>query len=566
MNGVQTRLKCKPNVKRCKRFVFAAHSPLLHPNTLKTKAIIHFQTDHILTRFVFPPLIGLILACGLGLSSCNDSFLDRNPKDQLSDASFWKNAEDAQKFATGIYLYLIEPENHTIMTDCYTDNAIPVHVTAEQGQLSAGTATSSNPHFLQLWKNAYQCIRRCLVFYEHIGDVPMDEKEKAQLTAEVQFLEAFSYANILKYMGGASLLDHPLELNEKLPSRSSEEETYNHIVGLLDKAAASLPDIRSNSDHGKPSAGACYALKARVAFYAHKYDVAEAAARKVMGMNVYGLYDNYGDLFQPVAELCNEIIFDREYLENPKNSNEGSYIGQFFAPVMMGGWEALSPTQDLIDSYPCKDGKSIKESPFYNPEDPFADRDPRLGFSVLWNGSQIAGKTFNLNNMGDGSHTRTGYSMKKYINPDNDGINNYDWTNFIYIRYAEVLLTFAEARNENLSAPDTEVYDAVNQIRQRPSVNLPPLPSGLSKDQMREAIRLERRLEFAFEGMHLFDTRSYKTTEKDVTKPVYGVNAKGESIFIETRKFNANRDYLWAIPLEEVDLAQGALKQNPGWD
>lgn len=99
-------------------------------------------------------------------------------------------------------------------------------------------------------ENAYQCIRRCLVFYEHIGDVPMDEKEKAQLTTEVQFLEAFSYANILKYMGGASLLDHPLELNEKLPSRSSEEETYNHIVGLLDKAAASLPDIRSNSDHG----------------------------------------------------------------------------------------------------------------------------------------------------------------------------------------------------------------------------------------------------------------------------------------------------------------------------
>ena len=166
------------------------------------------------------------------------------------------------------------------------------------------------------------------------SDVRRNEKKSA--TDKPKYSSrAFSYANILKYMGGASLLDHPLELNEKLPSRSSEEETYNHIVGLLDKAAASLPDIRSNSDHGKPSAGACYALKARVAFYAHKYDVAEAAARKVMGMNVYGLYDNYGDLFQPVAELCNEIIFDREYLENPKNSNEGSYIGQFFAPVMM---------------------------------------------------------------------------------------------------------------------------------------------------------------------------------------------------------------------------------------
>lgn len=509
---------------------------------------------------------GLLLTCSLGMSSCNDSFLDRNPTDQLSDVSFWKNAEDAEKFATGIYLYLIEPENHTIMTDCYTDNAIPVHVSAEQGELSAGTATSSNPHFLQLWTAAYEGIRRCLVFYEHIGEIPMDETEKAQLTAEVQFLEAFFYSNILKYMGGAPLLDHPLELNEKLPTRSSEEDTYNYIVALLDKAAPNLPNIRTTADHGKPSAGACYALKARLAFYAHKYDVAETAARKVMDMGDYGLYDNYNDLFQPVGELCNEIIFDREFLENPKNSNEGSYIGQFFAPVIMGGWEALSPTQDMIDAYPCTDGMPINESPLYDPQHPFQNRDPRLEYSVLWNGAEIAGVTFDLNNMGDGSHTRTGYSMRKYINPDNYGINNYDWTNFIYIRYAEVLLTFAEARNEQLAAPDAEVYAAVNQIRQRPSVELPALPEGLTKDEMREAIRLERRLEFAFEGIHLFDTRSYKTTEKDVTKPVYGVNAKGESIYIETRKFNPNRDYLWAIPLEEIDLSQGSLTQNPGWD
>ena len=122
--------------------------------------------------------IGLILACGLGLSSCNDSFLDRNPKDQLSDASFWKNAEDAQKFATGIYLYLIEPENHTIMTDCYTDNAIPVHVTAEQGQLSAGTATSSKPTFPTIMEKCLSMHPQMPGFYEHIGDVPMDEKKK----------------------------------------------------------------------------------------------------------------------------------------------------------------------------------------------------------------------------------------------------------------------------------------------------------------------------------------------------------------------------------------------------
>lgn len=509
---------------------------------------------------------GLILACSFGLGSCNDSFLERNPKDELSDASFWKSAEDATKYANGIYLYLIEPENHTIMTDCYTDNAIPVHVGAEQGQLSAGTANSSNPHFSQLWQAAYSTIRRCLVFYEHIGEVAMDGKDKERLTAEVQFLEAFAYHNLWKYMGGVPILDHPLQLSETLPARSTAEQTYEHIIGLLDKAAPALPDIRTASDHGKPSAGACYALKARMAFYNHKYDVAEKAAKMVMDMNKYDLYNNYGDLFQPVAETCNEIIFDREYIENPKDGSQGSVIGLFFSPVDFGGWEALSPTQDLVDSYPCTDGKSISESPLYNPAKPYENRDPRLAFSIFWDGTTCGPMTFRNSHMGDGSHTRTGYSMRKYINPDNYGIEDYDWTNFIYIRYAEVLLTYAEARNENLSAPDQAVYDAVNKVRQRPSVDLPALPENLSKDKMRDAIRLERRLELAFEGIHLFDTRSYKTTEQDVKKPVYGITKDGKKKLIETRNFNPKRDYLWAIPLREIDLSQNVLVQNPEWD
>ena len=372
----------------------------------------------------------------------------------------------------------------------------------------------------------------------------MSDADKARLTGEVQFLEAFFYSTLMKFMGGVPILDRPLALREPMPERASEEATYNYIVSLLDKAALALPDIRQSNDHGKPSAGACYALKARLALYAHKYDVAEQAAKKVMDMGKYGLYSDYANLFQPVAEGCNEIIFDREYLSNPKNSSEGSMIGLFFAPIVMGGWEALSPTQDLVDAYPCTDGKSIQDSPLYDPNHPFEHRDPRLAASILWNGSMIAG----------------------HENPENDGINNYDWTNFIYIRYAEVLLTYAEARNEQLASPDNQVYAAVNAIRQRPSVNLPVLASGMTKDEMRAAIRLERRLELAFEGIHLFDTRSYKTTEADVKKPVYGMRPDGTKFLVEQRKFNPNRDYLWAIPLTEVDLSKGVLKQNPNWD
>lgn len=516
-------------------------------------------------------LIGLLSACSI--TSCNDSFLERVPKDQLSDTSYWQNEQDAEKFANGIYLYLVEPENHTIMTDCYTDNAIPVHVSAEQGQLSAGSAVSTNSHFAQLWQAAYYGIRRCLVFQEHIDDVEMGETAKAELKAEVQFLEAFFYATLLKYMGGVPILDHALALQETMPARNTEEEVYDHIIGLLDQASPNLPNIRTNADHGKPSAGACMALKARTAFYAHKYDVAEQAAKAVIDMGVFGLADHYEKLFRPEYELCNEIIFDKEYVKNPSNSVEGNLISLFFAPVDFGAWEAISPTQDLVDSYPCVDGKSIQESPLYDPANPFENRDPRLGYSILWPGAEYPaiyqGEEYTLvfdnRNMGDGNHTRTGYCMRKYLNPEDYGIQEYGNTNFIYIRYAEVLLTYAEARNEN-SGPDQSVYDAVNMIRQRPSVELPPLQEGLTKDEMRDAIRLERRLELAFEGIHLFDTRSYRTTEQDVTKPVYGIDKQGEITYIETRKFNPNRDYLWAIPFNEVDLSKGALVQNPGWD
>lgn len=516
-------------------------------------------------------ILGLVSACAI--TSCNDSFLDRAPKDKLSDTSYWQSEDDAVKFANGIYRYLVQPENHTIMTDCYTANAIPVHVTAEQGQLSAGTATSTNPHFSQLWQEAYYGIRRCLIFQEFIGGVPMDESAKATLKAEVQFLEAFIYATLLKYMGGVPILDHALALGEEIPARNTEEEVYNHIMTLLDAAAPKLPSIRSDEDHGKPSAGACMALKARVAYYAKNYEVAETAAKAVIDMGKFDLADNYETLFLPESELDNEIIFDKEYTPNATNWVEGNRILQFFAPVDFGGWEALSPTQDMIDAYLCTDGLSIAESPLYDPANPYENRYPRLAYSVLWPGATYYGiyygttytLTFDNQNMGDGSHTRTGYTMRKYLDPNEFPFRRRTETNFIYIRYAEVLLTYAEARNENVG-PDELVYAAVNQVRQRPSVNMPTLEEGLTKDEMRTAIRHERRIELAFEGIHLFDTRSWKTTEEEVKRPVWGIDQQGEPIHVETRNFNPNRDYLWAIPSEEVDLSKGVLKQNPGWD
>jgi hypothetical protein len=132
------------------------------------------------------------------------------------------------------------------------------------------------------------------------------------------------------------------------------------------------------------------------------------------------------------------------------------------------------------------------------------------------------------------------------------------------MRYAEILLSYAEAQNE-INGPDQSVYDAVNQVRQRPSVEMPPLSAGLTKEQMREEIRHERRVEFVFEGIRLLDTRHWKITEEIMLKPVYGAIKDGIHIFVEQRKFNPGKDYLWAIPLNEINLSKGALTQNPGY-
>ena len=508
--------------------------------------------------------ISLIALFGTG---CNDGFLDKIPTDQLSDESFWMVKEDAVKYSAATYRYLVQTGNHMVMLDCYTDNAIPVHIHAEQGDISSCTATASNPHFKQVWQDAYRGIRRCNIFLDNIAKVDMKENEKTILIGEIEFLRAYFHATLLKFYGGIPILTRALELNETIPSRNTEEEVYKFIVEECDKAAQKLPLTRSdNTELGRANKGAALALKAHISYLMKKYDVAAGTAKEVMNLGVYSLYGNYGDLFSAEHENNSEVIFDHQYMENALDYNyTGSWIDQFFSPLMMGGWEALSPTQDLIDAYECTDGKSIGESKLYNPEKPFENRDPRLAYSILWHGCEFGGQIYSTEGvMGNGNATRTGYTMRKYINPKNVGNEYPGWINYILFRYAEVLLIYAEAQNE-LSGPDASVYEAVNRIRQRPSVELPPLPANLTKDQMREAIRRERRVEFTFEGIHLFETRSWRTTEACVNKPAYGMTFDGKKVLVEQRKFDPNKNYLWALPLTEIDLSKGSLVQNPGY-
>ncbi|WP_300761889.1 RagB/SusD family nutrient uptake outer membrane protein [uncultured Parabacteroides sp.] len=506
------------------------------------------------------------LAIAFVLTGCNDGFLDRLPSDQLADESFWKLENDAVQYTAACYRYLIDPAAHLMMTDCFTDNGVPIHLYEAQGTLSSGTATSTNTEFSGIWSTAYSGIRRCDVFFQNIEKVEMNENRKSILVGEIEFLRAFHYATLLKHFGGVPILAEPLKLYETIPARNTAEEVYKFILEECDKAALKLPVVRSEvSEIGRATKGAAMSLKAQISFFMQDYKTTVIASKDVMELGVYKLFDDYSNLFSPDFENNCEVIFDRQYMENAIQDGTGSMIDQYWGPQIIGGWEGLSPVQDLVDEFECTDGQPISTSPSYDPASPYENRDPRLKASILWHGREFGGFTYSTEGrIGKSNSTRTGYTYAKYINEKNIGMKDYGWTNFIYIRYADILLMYAYAQNE-LSGPDKTVYDAVNAIRQRPTVDLPPLISNLTKEQMREAIRHERRVEFVFEGIHFFDTRSWKTTEACVKKPVYGMDCTGEKFFIEQRKFDPNKDYVWAIPLTEIELSQGALEQNPGW-
>ena len=217
-----------------------------------------------------------------------------------------------------------------------------------------------------------------------------------------------------------------------------------------------------------------------------------------------------------------------------------------------------APLKELVDTYLCTDGKTIEESPLYNPAQPYENRDPRLLKSIVCIGYPYLGMTITKENV-----ATTGFGVKKYTSYEDDvtiPLVERSAFNFILIRYAEVLLTYAEAQNE-ANGPDQSVYDAINQLRKRPDINMPEVPKGLTKDQMRNVVRRERRIELTFEGLYYSDILRWKTAEKENN----GMMHNNEGIAVVERSFNPKRDYLWPIPYNQIVLNPN-LEQNPNWD
>lgn len=517
----------------------------------------------------------LIISGTLICQSCEKDFLTTVPDDRLSTALFWKTDQDAIYGANAVYRHLTEGAGIFTSWDAMTDIGMTHTPNLQIALLAEGQIDPLSSRVADEWTNAYAGIREANSFFANVDNVETSDPALiSRLKGEVRTIRAYLYTRLASVFGDVPLITTEITLDEsKQLTRTPVDQVWDFVASELTQAASELPV--SQTEVGRITKGAALALKARAMLYAGRYQEAADAAKQVMDLNAYSLYPSYKDLFSYSAEDNQEVILDVQFVENNYSNN----IYRLLAPVSVNGSPQYFPTKNLVDSYEMKNGLAISDpGSGYDPNNPYANRDPRMRYSLYVPGDTLPNGSILNPYPGSGTSdevgssfivSETGFYLRKYVNgedlpdPLNCGIN------IILIRYAEVLLTYAEAKIE-LNQIDASVYAAINQIRQRPDVNMPVITTGKTQDEMRQIVRQERLSELAFESQRFMDIRRWKIADSVMNGRAYGItymDGGGNLQTVEVPGWNwtwNDRNYLWPIPQTEIELNSN-LTQNPGY-
>ena len=553
----------------------------------------------------------LFLLGGIVAVSCNKDFLDVTPTDRLSDAAILSDSVLFEAFVVNRYMgaRLTNKEAEgtppgfgrgfeyalwASLTDEAVYNNDDDTWLIQRGQLSPENTGIAGT----IWSRSYRSIRECNFALAHIDEVPMSDMLKTRLTAELKFIRAFRYHDLIRNYGGVPLLaDKVYELTDDFtdPSIYERQELkvcIDYVLNELNEAAAQLPAANDNGwPLGRATAGAALALKSRLALYAASplynagtWEQAVKASADVIALNKYGISQNgYRELFQK-ASSSNEIIFARYYSVGARHVAMEIANG----PNGYDGWGGNVPLQNLVDAYRMNNGKTIHENGSgYDPQNPYENRDPRFYHTILHDGASYRGRVVETFVPGgrdsrDGNSnwntSRTGYYLYKFIDDDMPINNPWEIAGlqpWIYFRYAEILLNFAEAANE-VGGPDAipsgatlSAREAINQIRARAGVDMPEVATGLGKDAFRDIIRNERQIELAFEEHRFYDVRRWLIAEETENEPAYGIEITKSGntltyqrkVALEGRRF-LKRHYWLPIPRAEILASDKRLQQN----
>ena len=544
---------------------------------------------------------------------------------------------NAVKFLNNIYSELQNGHNRvgSDYLDAASDDAISINVADPDvyklvmGRYSASTRIGSDMR----WSEYYNGIRKANIFINNIDVVPFmltyqnskGETKPLNVTmkAEARFLRANFYFDLVKRYGGVPLMGdevHVLGDNMEIP-RNTFADCIDYIVDELD---AIKDDLRTNPmpDFDQyahaPTREACIAMKARVLLYAasplfnenpieagneligyasydkERWNDAAKAAKEFIdeygpeGNGSYGLTESTGDFRDVFLSFYNktnnpEVIFYRPGGEDKSIETNNGPLG--FSGNSLGKGRTI-PTQNLVDAFPMKDGKFPSDGEggshyHVNQNNPYENRDPRLDYTVLHHNSEWLNTNLDMSQGGTNNpsnsaeYSKTGYYMCKFMGKF---ASESEYSNKMHLwvmyRYAEVLLNFAEAENEYLSAPSQEVYDAIIALRKRAGIE----PGDdhrygleeMTQAEMREVIRNERRIEMAFEEQRYWDIRRWRIAEEIFKEPLKGVeikNSAGVTTFNDVDVLETTFDvkrYFYPIPYSEV-VENENMVQNPNW-
>lgn len=525
--------------------------------------------------------IALIAMLAYSGWSCDADLLEAVPNDRILSANFWQTPNDALLAVNSLYNDLegVNLLSFDALTDiAHTNEPFDVQAYIEQGSYDA-----LNNKIYSTWAGAYTGIAAVNFFLENVGKVAFsDETLLERYKAEARTLRAYQYIKLVPLFGDVPLVKQTLTLEESRKlTREKAAVVWEFVDKELEEASEWLPysSEYETKDRGRISKGAALGLKARAALYAGEYRKAADAANRVITSGKHSLYPYYEKLFRYEAENNPEVLLDKQFISGSYTHNVFYLIGPY---SQKNANSYYVPTKAAVDLYQTADGKDITAAASgYDAAHPYANRDARLHFSIFLDGDTLPNPSDNIfrpapnsgsnDAIGKSYHnSTTGFNIKKYFNVEDYADINKSHINIILLRYAEVLLTYAEAKVE-LNEIDRSVYDAINLVRNgRDDVALPDIPEGTQQAALREIVRRERAVELAFEGLRLADIRRWRIAEDVLPGKIYGityVDDNNQTKVYElavTRAFNPGRDYLWPVPQKERDL-NPSLSQNTGW-
>lgn len=547
-----------------------------------------------------------------GMSGCHT--LDLAPLSEASTGTFYSNQTELELAVNDLYRLAFWGNDNEL----FSDNEW------HRGQLTnaviGGTMTADDANVQTYWLNSYRAIARTNSF--------LANKDRAaavtpavvmtRLEAEMRLIRAYQYARLITHFGDVPFLTDPVTLEESYDiARTSQDKILEFVFSELDFAAANLPATYAAAETKRLTKGAALAVKARTALYLGKWALARDAAKAIMDLKEasYALHSSYSQLFLKAGETSRELIISIPRDEKQQVFNGAGYV-QDNISRNAGGYGAQLPTRDMMDAYECTDGKPIDESALYDPKNPFKNRDPRLNATIVEFNTQWLG--YNYMPHPDSLTVFSSKENRRVPNKDSRAVASFaSFTGFLWkkgidqtwpdrlvedndamiIRYAEILLTYAEAKIE-LGEIDGSVLNAINQVRARAygvgveQTNAYPAITSTQATALRTILRRERRVEFPREGLRYMDLIRWKLAEKILTKPVVGlpdpaaqnrtkwpfpgitpIDEDGVADYtgfgadvksIAQRSFDKTRQYLWPIPAVERRVNPN-VTQNTGY-